>query len=102
MEVGTGESNDNEVADSVNLSAGSQKPCFTAWSSDKGLLEVPPVRPSPAVTSEVEVVSVGPHSLRATQVVLGRRGRNWRRWNHGRCVEVSEAGDEEAAKGQAV
>jgi hypothetical protein len=29
MEVGTGESGDDEVADDVSLSASSRKPCFT-------------------------------------------------------------------------
>jgi hypothetical protein len=36
MEVGTGESGDDEVANNMSLSVGSQKPASSAWTSDEG------------------------------------------------------------------
>jgi hypothetical protein len=42
----------------VSLSAGSQKPSSPTWSSNDDWLEVPPIRPSPVVTANVEEVPV--------------------------------------------
>jgi hypothetical protein len=57
-EEGTGDKVDAKVANRVSLSAGSL--ALPAWSSDKGSLEEPPVRPLLAVTANVEAVPVAP------------------------------------------
>jgi hypothetical protein len=56
MEEGTSDKVGAKVADRVSLSAGS--PASPSWSSDEDSPEVLPVRPSPAVTADVEVVPV--------------------------------------------